>query len=399
MKHLIKNPFWFLLPVMAMGQPVVPPAPVAPANPATNLIPINPLRQNAVGGGVRIKDLGFIAGARANQLSGIGVVVGLNNSGDKDPIYTKQMLANVYKQFGINVPASSVSSKNSAAVFISASLPPFAKSGSKIDVAVSASGDATSLAGGMLITTPLMRPDGRVYAVAQGQISNNAFTLGTDNAQTTKNHPTAGMISNGALVEKEVQVNLVRNDQIDLYLRQADYTLAARMAAAINAQSQRLGGRGFIARSMDGNSIRVAVPGQFRASPIDFLAQLEAITVVPDSKARVVLNEKTGTIVATARVRILSCAIAKGNIYLNVSKSPEVSQPGAMAQIGTTTTVPRDVSVVTEKGGGLNVFPELPTVQEVASALNSLGVTPHDMMAIFQELKASGALQAELIVR
>ena len=182
-------------------------------------------------------------------------------------------------------------------------------------------------------------------------------------------------------------------------LNAADFTLTARMAEAIRAQSQRLGGAGWFAAAQDGNSVRVTVPDQFRAAPIDFIAQLQAITVVPDSKARVVMNERTGTIVATSRVKVLSCAIAHGNIYLAVNKSPEVSQPGPMAEVGATTTVPRDVANVTERGGGLNVFPELPTVQEVSAALNSLGATPRDMMTIFHMLKAAEALQAELIIK
>jgi flagellar P-ring protein precursor FlgI len=273
------------------------------------------------------------------------------------------------------------------------------KSGSKIDVTVAAVGDATSLTGGQLIVTPLMGLDGKVYAVAQGPVSNNAFTLGPAGAQITKNHPTAGKIVNGALVEKEVNVTLVRNDQIDIVLRDSDYTLVARMKEAINRESQRLGGRGLIAEALDGNTVRVKMPDQFRAAPIDFIAQLHAITVVPDSKALVVMNEKTGTIVATSRVKILSCAIAHGNIYLAVSSSPEVSQALPLAPSGVTTVVPRTVSNVTEKGGGLNVFAEMPTVQDVARALNSLGATPRDMMAIFQELKKAKALQAELIVQ
>ena len=393
----LRIPFWALVPTLAFGQATITPPP-AP-NPAANLVPISPLRANAVGGGVRIKDLGFIAGARANQLTGFGVVVGLNNTGDKDTVYSKQSLANMFKQFGINVPATSVSSKNSAAVMITASLPPFMKNGSRIDVTVAAVGDATSLTGGQLIVTPLMGLDGKVYAVAQGPVSNNAFTLGDGDAAVTKNHPTAGQIVNGALVEKEVNVTLVKNDQIDLILRDSDYTLAARMKEAINLQSQRLGGRGRIAEALDGNSVRVTVPDQFRASPVDFIAQLHAITVVPDSKALVVMNEKTGTIVATSRVRILSCAIAHGNIYLAVAKAPEVSQPGPLAQAGTTTTVPRTTVNITESGKPMQVFPELPTVQEVAMALNSLGATPRDMMSIFQELKKAKALQAELIVQ
>ena len=317
-----------LLSALAWGQPTITTPPV---NPRAGLMPISPLRSNAVGGGVRIKDLGFIEGARANQLTGFGVVLGLNNTGDKDTVYSKQAIANLLQQYGLTVPATSVSSKNAAAVMVTASLPAFAKSGSRIDVNVMSMGDSTSLTGGTLIQTPLVGADGRVYAVAQGPVNNNAFSLGTDNAAVTKNHPTAGALIGGALVEKEVQATLVRDGEVKIVLNAADFTLTARMAEAIRAQSQRLGGAGWFAAAQDGNSVRVTVPDQFRAAPIDFIAQLQAITVVPDSKARVVMNERTGTIVATSRVKVLSCAIAHGNIYLAVNKSPEVSQPGPMA--------------------------------------------------------------------
>lgn len=398
----LQTPFLFLAPMLALGQGAVPPpVPGAPDNnPAANLQTMSTLRPGMVGGGVRIKDLTFIAGARPNQLTGFGIVVGLANTGDKDTVYSKQSLANMFKQFGVNVPATSVSSKNAAAVMVTANLPAFMKSGSRIDVTVAAAGDATSLTGGQLISTPLMGPDGRVYAVAQGPVNNNAFALGTDTALVMKNHPTAGQVVNGGLVEKEVKVTLVRNNQIQIILRDSDFTLAARMQAAINAQSQRLGGKGLIARALDGNSLLVNVPEQFRASPVEFIAHLHAITVVPDSKAVVVMNAKTGTIVATSRVRVLSCAIAHGNIFLQVTSEKDVIPALPLAPAGATATiVNRDSVKVTEGGGGLNVFAEMPTVQEVARALNSLGATPRDMMAIFQELKRAKALQAELIVQ
>jgi len=383
-------------PVIAHAQVAVP----VPNNPAANLRTMNTMRTNAIGGGVRIKDLTFIEGARPNQLTGFGIVVGLNNTGDKDTVYSKQSLANMFKQFGVSVPSTAVSSKNAAAVMVTANLAPFLKSGSRIDVTVAATGDATSLTGGQLISTPLMGPDGRVYAVAQGPVNNNAFALGTDAALVMKNHPTAGQVVNGGIVEKEVNVTLMRNNHIKIILRDSDFTIAARMQAAINGQAQRLGGRGHIARALDGNSVRVSVPEQFRAAPIDFIAHLHAIEVVPDSTARGVMNEKTGTIVATSRVRILSCAIAHGNIFLQVTSEKEVIQPPPLAPAGTQAqTVNRDSVKITENGGGLNVFAEMPTVQEVAAALNSLGATPRDMMAIFQELKTAKALQADLIVK
>jgi len=385
-----------LIPALAWSQATIV---TPPTLSGASLMPVSPLRADAVGGGVRIKDLSFIKGARANQLTGFGVVVGLANTGDKDTVYSKQALANMLQQYGLTVPSTSVSSKNAAAVMITANLPAFAKSGSRIDVNVMSMGDSTSLTGGALILTPLVGGDGRVYAVAQGQVSNNAFKLGTDDASVTKNHPTSGSLIGGALVEKEVQATLVRDGQINIILNATDFTLAARMAEAIRGQAQRLGGQGWFAAAKDGNSVQVNVPDQFLGAPIDFIAQLQAITVVPDSKARVVINERTGTIVATSRVKILSCAIAHGNIYLAVNRGKEAIQPNPLAQTGTTALVPADVAKVAEGGGGLNVFAEMPTVQEVSQALNSLGATPRDMMTIFHMLKAAEALQAELIIK
>ncbi len=394
LKHL-PIPFWAMVPALAFGQQAgitVPPAP----NPSAGLQTVSPLRANAVGGGVRIKDIAYFRGEHPNAVEGIGIVTGLNNTGDKDTIYSKQAIGNLLKHYGLNVPATSVSAKNTAIVVVNCLMDPYAKKGSRMTISVNALGDSTSLTGGFLQTVPLAAPDGRVYALARGPISNNSFLLGTANAQVTKNHPTGGIVEGGAIVEREVPVTLVENGYMDIFLRQPDTMLAARMKEAIMTQAQRLGGVGNFASAIDGGGVRVKVPSQFRAAPVDFAAQLQAITVVPDSKAVVVMNERTGTIVATARVRVLSCAIAHGNIYLTVAKSEDVSQPNALSQTGTTQRVPADVAKVTEGGGGLHVFPELPTVQEVAEALNSLGATPRDMMTIFSSLKQAGALQAEL---
>ena len=390
----LRIPFWALVPMMALGQPAVP-----ANNPGANLRPVMPNRPNAVGGGVRIKDLTSIRGARPNQLRGFGVVVGLQNSGDKDTVYSKRSLANLLKQHGVVVPDTAVSSKNIAAVMVTANLPAFVKNGALLDVNVAAMGDATSLSGGTLIFTPLIGADGKVYVTAQGEVLNNAFSVGTDNAQAVKNHPTAGRVVNGGTVEKEVKATIVQNNMIEVNLHRPDFTMAKRLKDAINAKSQFLGGKGLIASAIDGNSVRVLVPDQFQSAPIDFIAHLHAIEVVPDSRAVVVMNEKTGTIVATARVRILSCAISHGNIHVNIAQAPVASQPGALAQAGNTQVLPRDTVTITESGNPMQVVPELPTVEEVAQALNKLGATPRDMMAIFQELKRAGVLQADLIVQ
>ena len=386
--------FWMMIPVLAFGQQAgitLPPAP----NPSANLQTVSPLRANAVGGGVRIKDIAYFRGEHPNGIHGVGVVTGLNNTGDKDTIYSKQAIANLLKHYGINVPATSVSTKNSAVVTLTANLSPYAKRGAKIDISINSMGDATSLTGGFLHMAP-MTAGGRVYALASGPLSNNSFSLGTDNAAVTKNHPTGGILINGAVVEREVPVTLVVDGFMDICLSKPDTVLAARMKEAILGQAQRLGGVGNFASAIDGGTIRVKVPDQFRAAPVDFAAQLQAITVVPDSKAIVVMNERTGTIVATSRVKILSCAVAHGNIYLTVAKGQDVSQPNPLSQTGTTQLTPADSVNVTEGNGGLYLFPELPTVQEVSAALNVLGATPRDMMTIFSALKEAGALQAEL---
>ena len=319
-------------------------------------------------------------------------MLGLNNTGDKDTVYSKQALANLLQQYGLTVPATSVSSKNTAAVMVTANLPAFAKSVHEL-MSMTTMGDSTRSPGN---TNSNTYADGRVYAVAQGPVNNNAFTLGTDNAAVTKNHPTAGSLIGGALVEKEVQVTLVRDGQIKVILNAPDFTLAARMAEAVRSQSQRLGGTGWFAAAQDGNSVRITVPDQFRAAPIDFIAQLQAITVVPDSKARVVMNERTGTIVATSRVKVLSCAIAHGNIYLAVNKSPKFPTR-SIGRSGHHQVVPRDVANVTERGGGLNVFLELPTYRKFLRPLTAWEPPRYDDH--FSHAKAAEALQAELIIK
>ncbi|MSR42727.1 MAG: flagellar basal body P-ring protein FlgI [Pedosphaera sp.] len=343
--------------------------------------------------GVRIKDLTFIHGARDNQLVGYGLVIGLNGEGDKDNSYSKQTIANMLQRYGVKVDPTTVSSKNVATVIVTADIPPFMKDGARIDVTVSSLGDAKALQGGILIQTPLLGADNKVYAVAQGAVSTGGFSAGGGGASATKNHPTTGQIANGALVEKMIPVTLVRDNFVDVNLREPDFTVSARMSEAVN---KKFPGS---AQSVDGNTVRVAVPSVYQASPISFIAQIQAIEVVPDSVARIIINERTGTIVATARVRINSCAVSHGNIIVTIAETPETSQPLPLSQAGTTTTNPRTNVNVEEKKGSLVTFPEMPTVEKVAQSLNALGVTPRDMMSIFLAMKQAGALQAELILR
>ncbi len=338
----------------------------------------------------------MVAGARDNQLSGYGLVVGLAGDGDKDPVYTVQAVANMLQRFGITVPASTLSAKNVSAVMVTADIQAFVKSGTRIDVTVASMGDAKSLQGGILLQTPLFGADGKVYAVAQGALSVGGFVSGQGGgggATIQKNHPTVASIAGGALVENEIPTAIVRNNQIDLLLREPDFTSAARMSAAINAVFPDS------SLAMDPTTVRVKVPEGLEHAAVDFIARLEAIEVNPDVPARIIINERTGTIVATSKIKISSCAVSHGELTISIASSLEVSQPNPLSQTGQTVVVPRTETKTTEAKGKLVPLPDMPSVEKIASALNALGVTPRDMMAIFTAMKQAGALQAELVLR
>jgi flagellar P-ring protein FlgI len=353
---------------------------------------------NVAGGdGVRLRDLVMVAGARDNQLVGFGLVAGLAGDGDKDPIYTQQTIANMLQRYGINVQPvlAQISAKNVAVVMVTADIPAFVKQGSRIDVQVSSMGDAKSLQGGVLLQTPLLGADNKVYAVSQGPLAVGGFTLGTGGgggATVTKNHPTVAQIINGAIVEREIPAQIMRDDTVELLLREPSFISVALAADAINQVFTNS------AHAIDSTSVQVHMPEAAKNNPMDFIAALEDIEIIPDTPARVIINERTGTIVATANVKISSCAVACGNITINIASSLDVSQPNAFAQ-GQTVVTPRTTTEVNESKASLVALPELPTVEKVAAALNALGVTPRDMMAIFQALKQAGALQAELLIR
>ena len=338
----------------------------------------------------------MVSGARDNQLVGYGLVVGLAGDGDKDPIYTKQTVANMLQRYGITVPATTLSSKNVAVVIVTADIPAFAKSGTRLDVQVASMGDAKSLQGGVLLQTPLLGADNHVYAVVQGPLSVGGFSVGGSGgggASVTKNHPTVGTIINGALVEREIPATIVRGNVIELLLRDPSFTTAALLAEAINLTFTNS------AEAVDSSSVRVRLPEGMGEHPVDFIARLEAVELTPDTPARIIINERTGTIVATSTIRISNCAVSQGNLTITVASTLDVSQPNPLSQNGTTVVTPRTDTKVNEGKAGIISLPELPTVEKVASALNALGVTPRDMMAIFQTMKQAGALQAELIIR
>ena len=341
----------------------------------------------------RVKDIAMVAGARDNQLVGYGLITGIAGDGDKNPVYTLQTVANFLQRFGMNVPPATLSSKNVAAVIVTADISAFKKNGSRLDVTISSIGDAKTLQGGILLQTPLLGADGKVYAVAQGAISLGGISGGNEGASVQKNHPTVAQIIGGALVEREIPTDIVRDNTIELMLREPDFTSSARMATAINQMFTNS------SASVDSTTVRVKIPEGMQDSVVEFVARVEAIELDLDIPARIVINERTGTIVATSKIRIAACAVSHGNITISIANTLDVSQPNAFSQTGSTVVTPRTDTKVTEQQARLVNLPELPTVEKVAANLNSLGVTPRDMMAIFQAMKQAGALHAELIMR
>jgi flagellar P-ring protein precursor FlgI len=341
----------------------------------------------------RIKDIARLQGVRSNQLVGYGLVVGLNGSGDSDSTrFTVRSLVNMMERLGVTVDANDVKVDNVAAVIVTAELPPFSKTGSTIDVLVSSIGDADSLVGGSLLMTPLKGPDGQVYAVAQGPLAVGALAYGGKAATVQKNHPTVGRIPGGALVEREVPYRLDTGAELHYQLSSPDFTTVTRMADAINAHFGKP-----LARAEDSGSLRVSIPEGQRRQPVNFIASLESINIRPDSMARIVVNEKTGTIVMGEEVRIATVAVSHGNLNLVISEQDQVSQPLPFSE-GETTVVPDTTIEASEENGNLIVMEMGVSIGDVARALNAIGATPRDLIAIFQAIKAAGALHAELVV-
>ncbi|MBM4283751.1 MAG: flagellar basal body P-ring protein FlgI [Deltaproteobacteria bacterium] len=343
---------------------------------------------------IRLKDIASFKGVRPNQLIGNGLVVGLNGTGDGTNVdFNTQELANYLQQLGVSALRDKLKVKNIAAVAVTAVLPAFARVGSRIDVLVSSLGDAKSLQGGTLLLTPLKGVDGQVYALAQGPLTVGGFAAsGQAGGGVTKNHPTAGRIANGATVEKEVPLDLLGKDEFTLTLHDADFTTSQRAVAAINRLL-----KGNYAISRDGGTIIVKLPPGYKDRIVPLLATLENLEVIPDAVAKVVIDEKNGTVVMGANVRLATVAIAHGNLMVTVKERPRVSQPLPFSQ-GQTTVVP-DTSITVQEGEKrLMVLPEGVSIGQVVQALNAIGVTPRDLISILQAIKAAGALQAELEV-
>jgi flagellar P-ring protein precursor FlgI len=342
----------------------------------------------------RVKDITMVEGSRDNQLVGYGLVVGLAGDGDSNSAATLRSVANILQRYGLTVNSSDIKVKNAAAVMVTADIGAFLKAGSRIDVTVASLGDAKTLQGGVLLQTPLMGADGRVYAVAQGPLAVGGFlggAGGSGGATVQKNHPTVGAISNGAIVEQEIPAPFVHDNAIRLLLRDPDFNTAERMAEAINRQWPGA------AVPTDAATVGVTLPAEYHGRNVAFAADLGDIEAVPDTQARVVINERTGTIVATSTVRLSQVAIAMGSLTITITSNQGVSQPGAFSG-GSTQLTKSTQTNVEETKGGFVVVKEPPTIERLAAALNALGVSTREMMAIFETLKRSGALQAELIV-
>ncbi|MBL3593131.1 MAG: flagellar basal body P-ring protein FlgI [Synergistaceae bacterium] len=340
---------------------------------------------------VRLKDLASIEGARSNQLVGMGLVVGLQGTGDRGDLVLR-MMQNMVNQFGIAIDADGLRSRNAAVVSVTVDLPPFARPGQAIDARVSAMGDAKSLEGGVLLQTPLRAANGAVYAAVQGPVLVGGFSAGGQAASVEKNVTTTGRIAGGVLVEREVPTGFTGpGGTISLLLNQPDFTTARRMADAVNGRF------GAVARPSDAGRVEVSLPPAYASNPSVFVAELEALSVQPDMVARVVVNERTGTVVMGGNVRIGTVAVAHGNLTVQVVEQPEVVQPQPFGQ-GQTAVVPRTGVAAQEGGGQLVTVPQAGTVDELVEALNGVGASPRDMIAILQAIDRAGALHGRLEV-
>jgi flagellar P-ring protein precursor FlgI len=375
----------------------------------------------------RIKDVATVEGARDNQLIGYGIVAGLDGQGDSDKQFTQQTVSNLARKFGIQVLPTDITNKNVAIVMVTVDIPAFTRQGTKLNATVASLADAKSLQGGILLQTPLVGGDGQIYAVAQGSVFLGGFDAGTSGAggaSVTKNHTTSGVVTDGALVEQEIPTTVFSKGILEIVLRQGDFTSAVRMANAINDQIAP------IAEAVSPTTVQVYVPKEMQApeKQMEFVARIENASFVPDVTARIVINERTGTVVANANIQISKVAVAYGSLTVSVVSTQDVSQPnnfvdastnvggrggnggtginagggrGGSAQGGNSvrTEVTNNTTTnVQEEKRSLVVLKDMPTVEDVAFALNSMGATPRELMSILQSIKDAGALNAELVL-
>lgn len=344
---------------------------------------------------IRIKDLVEFDGVRGNDLVGYGLVVGLDGTGDgiRNAPFTEEIMANILERLGVNVAGEQFRPKNVAAVLVTATLPPFARAGGQIDVTVSAIGDAKSLLGGTLVMTPLNAADGQIYAVAQGTIIAGGAAAEGAAARVVQGVPTAGVIPSGARVEREVAFDFAGLGAIRLALRNPDFTTAGRIEAAINAEFGRR-----VAAMTDAGTVALDIGAARMASPAHVLGRVENLTVEPERRARVVVDQRSGTIVMGEDVRIGRVAVSQGNLTLRIEEAPLAIQPSPFAE-GQTVVVPRSSATIGEEPGiGMAEIPAGSSLSEVVAGLNALGVSPRDMIDILKSINSAGALHAEFVV-
>ena len=343
----------------------------------------------------RIKDIADVQGVRSNMLVGYGLVVGLNGTGDslRNSVFTQESLVGMLERLGVATRGATINTKNVAAVMVTADLPAFARQGSRIDVAVSALGDAKSLLGGTLLVTPLLGADGEAYAVAQGALTVSGFSAKGAAESITRGVPTSARIPSGAIVEREVGFALDNLREVNLALRNPDFTTAERIAKAIDGRL-----RSGSARATDPGTVTIKVPGAYASRVADLITDIEQLQVDPDLPAKVLIDERSGIVVMGENVRISKVAVAQGNLTVRVSETPQVSQPNPLSG-GSTVVVPRtNVQVDDQAGRRMMVLQPGVTLNQVVDGLNALGVGPRDLIGIIQAIKAAGAMQADLEV-
>ena len=341
----------------------------------------------------RVKDLADIEGVRSNQLIGYGLVVGLNRTGDRvqQNLYARQTLQNLLERMGISTEAGTLKPENIATVLVTATLPPFIRQGSKLDVTVSSVGDARSLQGGTLILTQLKGIDGQTYAVAQGSVSIGGISAGDKGNSVEINHPTVGRVPNGGTVERVVPTDFAAGNRLTLVLHNEDFSTASRLNQAINSKF----GPG-TAKALDGRNVDVFVPVKFTDDRVAFIAELENLRVTPERIAKIVINERTGTIIMGREVRLAAVAISQGGVTVRIGTEYEVSQPSVLSKTGETTVVPQTSVEVKEKKAESVILPDGATIDEVVRGLRALGVSARDVISILQAIKSAGAMNAEL---
>ncbi|MEQ8179444.1 MAG: flagellar basal body P-ring protein FlgI [Amphiplicatus sp.] len=349
----------------------------------------------AAGAASRIKDLADVEGVRDNMLIGYGLVVGLDGTGDRirNTPFTRESIVSMLERMGVNIRSETLDTDNIAAVMVTAQLPAFSTQGSRIDVSVSALGDAESLRGGVLLVTPLQGADGEVYAIAQGSVAVSGFSARGQAASVTRGVPTNGRIANGAVVEREIFYDIAAQTTVRLALRNPDFTTARRIMTAING---RLGAGAAVV--VDPGTVRMSKPAGFSGDMVALVADIEGLRVDPDHAARVVIDEASGVIVMGDDVRVSTVAIAQGSLTISVSETPQASQPAPFSERGQTVVLPRTDVSASEEAGQLRIVSGGVRLSELVDGLNALGVSPHDMIAILQAVKAAGALQADIEV-